>query len=337
MHDYDIPANTPVLVTGVSGFTGSVLAKKLILKGLDVRGIARASSRIDHLKALPITWFRGDVFDPSSIEAATKDVAYVFHVAAAYRQAGVSDDFYRLVHVESTRLLAESLAGRPGFKRFVHISTVGVHGHIARPPAGENYPFAPNDMYQQTKAEAELWLKDFALKTGLPFTVIRPCAIYGPGDTRLLKLFRLAAGPVFPLLGRGKSLYHLIHVDDLTEIMILAATHPQAQGQAFIAGNPAAVSLEKIGRIVAKSMGRSLRVMRLPAWPFFALAAICESICRPFGIEPPLYKRRVAFYTKDRSFDTTKLRATLGYQIKWREEDGLAETTRWYQENGLLK
>ena len=336
-HTPSIPVGTPVLVTGASGFTGSMLTKKLVCNGLDVRAVARTSSRLDHLQDLPITWLQGDVFDPETVATATRDVQYIFHVAAAYRQAKVSDDFYHQVHVQSTKLLAQSALKNQDFQRFVHISTIGVHGHIASPPADEASPFDPDDMYQKTKADAELWLRDFALLNNLPFTIIRPCAIYGPGDTRLLKIFRLAAGPVFPLLGRGKCLYHLVHVDDLTDIMLHAATHPAAQGEAFIAGNPEALSLEKMGRIVAKALGRKLRVLRLPAWPFFAMAAVCENICRPLAIEPPLYKRRVAFYTKDRSFNTAKLRDKLGYRIKWTDEDGLVATARWYRDNGLLR
>jgi nucleoside-diphosphate-sugar epimerase len=267
---------------------------------------------------------------------ALEDVAYVFHLATSYREARSSDDDHRRVHVTSTRLLAERAAALPGFGRFVHVSTVGVHGHIDGVPADENYPFRPGDSYQQTKAEAEQWLRDFAPANGLSSTVIRPAGIFGPGDRRLLKLFKMASRRFFFLLGTGHCFYHLIHVDDLTDVLILAATHPKAEGEVFICGNDGPISLPEIGRIVAGAMGRRIRVVRLPAGPFFAAAALCEKICRPLGIEPPIYRRRVAFFTKDRMFDTRKLRDVLGYRTAYTNEQGLIQTTQWYIENGWL-
>jgi dihydroflavonol-4-reductase len=331
-----IPAGTRVLVTGASGFTGSVLVRRLVNMGLVVQAIARNSSNLESLKDLNIIWFRGDVYNPETVAAAVKGVAYIFHVAAAFRVSGVSDEVYRDVHVTSTKLLANAALKEASFKRFVHVSTVGVHGHIEQPPADETAPFHPGDIYQETKAEAELWLHAFAAEHALPYTVIRPAAIYGPGDTRLLKLFKMAMRPFFVLLGNGKCLYHLIHVEDLVAAMILAATHPAAQGEAFICGNPECVTLEHMGRVVGEALGHKVRVLRVPAWPVFLLADCCEWICRPFGLKPPLYRRRVAFFTKDRSFDTRKLRDVLGYTCSHTSEDGISKTARWYRDKGWL-
>jgi dihydroflavonol-4-reductase len=332
-----IPQGAQVLVTGASGYTGQVLTHKLCELGFKVRAIARPSSKLAGLDGLPIEWVRGEVFDPAVIDKASAGVEYLFHVAAAYRDAGITDQTYHDVHVTSTQLLAKALLEVPGFKRFVHVSTVGVHGHIDEPPASEDYRFSPGDIYQQTKAEAERWISNFARESGLAVTIVRPAAIYGPGDRRLLKLFKLATKPVFPLFGKGKGLYHLIHVDDLTDIFITAALHPDAAGEAFIAGNPDPSSLEQIATIVSRELGsRRVRFVRLPAWPLFLAADLCEGVCKPLGVAPPLYRRRVAFFTKDRAFNTTKLQRRLGYRFSVPVEDGVRTTARWYRQAGWL-
>jgi len=333
----NIPAGTKVLVTGATGFTGSVLVRKLVQGGAIVHAIARPSSNLEPFKDLDIRWFRGDVFDPAVITDAMRDVSFVFHLAAAYREAKAGAEMNRKVHIESTKLLAQAAGANPQFKRFVHVSTVGVHGHIENPPADEQYPFNPGDIYQQTKAEAELWLRDHAKTAGLPITVIRPAAIYGPGDKRLLKIFKMVQWPVFPILGRGKCLYHLIHVEDLTDCMILASQHPAALNEVFICGNPEPVTLEHMARTIAEELGRRIRIIRVPAWPFFAAGAVCEALCKPFGIEPPIYRRRVAFFTKDRAFNTGKLRDRLSFTCKYSNETGLVATAKWYIEKGWLK
>ena len=332
-----LPLGTPVLVTGATGFTGRVLVRQLATDGADVRAIARPSSEVASVEGDTIRWIRGDVFDPATVRAAMKDVQYVFHVAAAYRQAAVADDYYRRVHVESTELLARAAVDAPGFRRFVHVSTVGVHGHIENPPGDESTPFAPGDAYQSTKAEAERWLADFADRTGLPYAIVRPCAIYGPGDTRLLKVFKMAARGVFPVLGSGRTLYQLIHVEDLANVLRLAAVHPAALGRAVIAGNPRPLPVVEMARVIGRALGRRVRVARLPATPVFLLADLCERVCRPLGIEPPLYRRRVAFYTKDRAFDTRRLREELGYDCRYSNEEGLSMTARWYVDQGWVR
>jgi nucleoside-diphosphate-sugar epimerase len=335
--DVRFPTDSLVLVTGATGYTGAVLTRKLVNLGCRVRAVARASSDVSQFGGLPIEWVRGDVFDEPTVEKAVAGVSYVFHVAAAYREPNISDEVYSLVHVESTRLLAKHVVNSSTLKRFVHISTVGVHGHIDEPPANEDYRFSPGDIYQRTKAEGEWFIRSFAAENKLPLAVVRPAAIYGPGDKRLLKLFKMAAKPVFPLFGKGRGLYHLIHVDDLTDIFITAALHPAAEGGVFIAGNAEPSELKEVATTIASEIDNSsLRFIRFPAWPLFLSADICEWVCRPLRIDPPLYRRRVAFFTKDRAFDTARLRNVLGYRYSVSVEEGLRSTARWYREKGWL-
>ncbi len=336
-HYLSFPPGARVLVTGASGYTGTVLVKKLVAQGASVRAIARKSSNLSPFEGLPVEWIHGDVFDPTTVAEAVNGVEYVIHVAAAYREAKITDETYHKVHIESTKLLAHAVLGSPTFKRFVHVSTVGVHGHIDEPPADETYRFSPGDIYQRTKAEAELWIREFAAANNFPISVVRPAAIYGPGDKRLLKVFKMASKPFFPLFGRGQGLYHLIHVDDLTDIFILAALHPAAAGEAFIAGNSSPSRLQDIARTIADEIGnKGMRFVRFPAWPLFLAADLCEAICKPLGVEPPIYRRRVAFFTKDRAFNTSKLQRLLGYTNRIGVDEGLRSTARWYRGAGWL-
>ncbi|MCW5201053.1 NAD-dependent epimerase/dehydratase family protein [Desulfobulbus sp. F4] len=329
--------NANVLVTGATGYTGRVLVKKLAEAGARIRAIARPSSDLGDLAALDIMWFRGEVFDQETIRQAAQGVEYIFHLAAAYRQEKASEEDYRQVHLHSTRLLAETVCGRPEFKRFLHVSTVGVHGHIPGDDlADENYRFSPGDSYQRTKLEAEQWLTDFAARTSLPHTIIRPAAIFGPGERRLLKIFKMASQGFILMLGKGKGIYHLIHVDDLTNIMLAAAAAEPTCGQTLIAANDQPISIVEMGQAVAEALNRKARVIRLPIWPFFLAADICKAVCAPLGISPPIYRRRVAFYSKDRKFNNAKLKRLLNYRFSHSSRSGLAATAAGYQEHGWL-
>lgn len=326
-----------VLVTGGTGFTGAHLVRKLCDAGATVRVIARASSDRSALADLEIDWFQGDVFDEDVVARAVPSVNYVFHVAAAYREAKISDDVYWNVHVKSTRLLARYALKEASLRRFVHVSTVGVHGHIENPPADEGYRFAPGDQYQSTKVEAELWIRDFARETSLPLTVIRPAGIYGPGDRRLLKIFKMAQLPVTPILGmRTKCLYHLIHVADLVNFMALSATVEKTRGEVYICGNAEHIAFKDIVRIIANHLGGTAHFLRMPVTPFSLAASLCEAVCKPLGIEPPIHHRRIGFFTKDRSFDTGKMLRDTGYDYRYDNRSGLTDLADWYRRKGWL-
>lgn len=332
-----IGAGDIVLVTGATGFTGKHLVKELCKTGATVRAIVRKSSNLDEIKDLPIEFFIGDVYDEEVATKAAEGVNYIFHVAAAYREAKISDDIYWKVHVQSTHHLAKAVVNKPEFKRFIHVSTMGVHGHIEEPPATEEYRFSPGDQYQETKVEAELWIREFAKTEGLPLTVVRPAAIYGPGDRRLLKLYKMAQKPIVPVLGFGcKGLYHLIHVEDLVAFMMLVATQERTLGEVYICGAREPIEYQQIIRLIAENMGKSPTFVRLPVTPFFWAGDVCEAICKPLGIEPPIYRRRVAFFTKDRAFDTSKMREHTGYEYKFTNESGLVSTGEWYKQQGWL-
>src|SRR5262249_57195450 len=102
-------------------------------------------------------------------------------------------------------------------RRVVHCSTVGVHGDVERPPANEDAPLRPGDVYQETKLDGERLARDHGASTKIEVTIVRPSGIYGPGDRRLLNMFRGVVKSRFPILGRGEIYYHLTYIDDLVD------------------------------------------------------------------------------------------------------------------------
>jgi nucleoside-diphosphate-sugar epimerase len=324
-----------VALTGASGYTGARLLKALTARGDQVAALVRSESTTAALLSSGARLVEGDLGDPLALGRLVEGMDAVLHVAAVYRTAGHPDAYYREVNVAGTeRLLEEAARARLG--RFVHTSTVGVHGHVANPPADETSPLAPGDVYQRTKAEAEALVLEFGRRRGLPVTVVRPGAIYGPGETRLLKLFRAIARGRYAIVGSGRPFYHPVYIDDLVEGFLLALDHPAAAGQAFIVAGPRYVSQRELATLVAKATGGRILPFRVPAWPLQVAGALCEAACVPFGIDPPLHRRRVEFWVKSRAFSIDKARRLLGYAPKVDLEDGLARTVASYREAGWL-
>ena len=324
-----------VLVTGGTGFTGSHLVRQLVEAGADVRVIARDAVRGRSTLPAGVDIVQGDVTDPAVTSAAVRGRDVVYHLAAAFREAGIPDRRYREVHVDATRDLLEASRAE-GVRRFVHCSTVGVHSHIPNPPADETWPYTPGDIYQETKAEGEQLALRFHQEHGFPVTVIRPAAIYGPGDLRLLKLFRTIFRRRFAMIGSGKPYFHMVHVEDLARGMRLAAERDEAVGEVFILAGEEYVTLNELVARIADIYGVARPRLRLPAWPFFVAGAAFEAVCIPLRIEPPLYRRRVAFFTKSRAFRIDKAKRLLGYEPQVSLQAGLEETAEWYRANGLL-
>ena len=328
-----------VLVTGATGFTGGHLAHFLADRGDEVRVLVRPKSRArfdaSPLAARGIAACDGDLADASSLRRAVEGVEVVYHIAATYREAGQPDAAYRTINVDGTRNLLEA-AKAGGVARVVHCSTGGVHGSIEHPPANEEAPFRPGDVYKETKLEAETLARAFGEQQGVEVVVARPIGIYGPGDTRFLRMFRGLARGRFPMIGSGQAFYHLTFIDDLVGGFHLCGTVAAARGRAYLLAGPRYTTLEQLVHMVARELKVPPPRVHLPVWPFWTAGLLCEMVCVPLRIEPPLYRRRVDFYTKSRAFDTTRARTELGFAPQVDLEEGIHLTADWYRREGLL-
>ncbi len=324
-----------VLVTGATGFTGGHLARTLAQRGYHVRGLARQSSQARDLETAGIEPAIGALDDRAALARAVKNIDIVYHIAAIYRHAGISNGTYRAINATAVGDLIDAAAGA-GVRRVVHCSTVGVHGDIEHPPANEDAPLRPGDIYQITKVEGERIAREAAQRTGVPVTIARPSGIYGPGDRRLLKLFRGVARRRFVVLGSGDIFYHLTYIDDLVEGFRLAGETSAAANQTYILAGGEVTTLNELIALIATEAAVKPPALKLPVWPFWLAGAACEALCVPLGVEPPIYRRRVDFFTKSRAFDISRARAEIGYAPQVGLRDGIRKTLAWYKERGWL-
>jgi nucleoside-diphosphate-sugar epimerase len=324
-----------VLVTGATGFTGGHLARALSRRGYDVRALVRNRASASALDGFEIDIVQGDLKDTAAIARACDGVEVVYHIAAIYRQAGLPDAEYHAVNAAAVGTIVES-AARARVRRVVYCSTVGVHGDVEAPPANEDAPVRPGDVYQRSKVEGENVARRTASAAGMDVVIARPTGIYGPGDRRLLKLFRGVARRRFVVLGRGRIYYHLTYIDDLVEGFRLCGEVPSARGRTYILAGGEVTPLNELVALIAKEAGVRPPSVYLPVWPFWLAGAACEAVCAPLGIEPPLYRRRVDFFTKSRAFDITRARQELGYAPKVGLREGIRRTLAWYKEHGWI-
>ncbi len=324
------------LVTGATGFTGGHLARELQHRGYAVRALVRnagAASAVD-LRERGIELMEGDVGDADAVDRAAAGCTHVFHIAAVYRTANHPDSYYRRVNTDSVRYVLDA-ARKHGVRRIVHCSTCGVHGDVRELPANEQTPYNPGDIYQRSKLEGEL-VAQAAMREGAPVSVVRPTGIYGPGDLRFLKLFRAIHSGTFRMFGSGEVAYHMTYIDDMVQGIVLAGEHPAAVGEVFLIASDAYTTLNDLVRTIADALMVAPPRGHLPMAPLLAAAMMCEWICRPLGIDPPLHRRRCEFFTKARAFSNDKAKRLLGFDPKVTLEDGIRRTAAWYREQCLL-
>jgi nucleoside-diphosphate-sugar epimerase len=324
-----------VLVTGATGFTGGHLCERLARDGHSVRAVVRDPSRCSNLRELGVELVSGDLRDKSSLEQATKGVDAVYHIAALFRPENVSRRDMWETNVDGTRNILEA-ALQADVQRFVHCSTVGVHGEIKSPPANEETPYGPGDYYQESKTEGERLVLQYAKQGRLPIVIFRPGGIYGPRDLRFLKLIKAIKTRRFVMLGSGEVGYQMIYIDDLIDGILLCGTEKKAVGNTYILTGEETVTLNRLVKLIAEVLGVRPTHLRFPVTPVYVAGFLCELVCKPLGVNPPLYRRRVDLFRKTRSFDISKAKMELGFKPKTELKSGIHRTAEWYQANAYL-
>ena len=327
-----------VLITGATGFIGSRLSVIARESGWDVVAAGQVNNPIEQqrqiaLQEAGVTIHVGSVQDPDFADSVTRQCDGVIHLAAAQHEMNVPDEHFRQVNVHGTRTLIDAAVANH-VQRFVYGSTIGVYGSASSGRLDEQSSPRPENIYGQTKLEAERLVAAQAHR--IEPVVIRISETYGPGDFRLLKLFRAIKRGQFLMIGPGTNKHQVVFVDDLSRGLMLGLTQPGAAGETIVLAGQEDLTTREMVAHVARSVGRAPPRFRLPLWPFVPTAFAMEMALRPLGIQPPLHRRRLDFFRKSFLFSTDKASKCLGFAPSTRFAEGARSTAAWYAEQGLL-
>jgi nucleoside-diphosphate-sugar epimerase len=331
----EAPLALPALVTGASGFLGRNLVRRLLADGVSTRALARSPAKAELLEEQGAEAVVGDITDEEALDRALDGVGTVFHLAGRLLVPGLPAQEYRSTHVVGTQRLLAHCRGRSGLTRFVHCSTTGVVGVTGETPADEDAPLSPRNVYEETKAEAEVAVRA-SLQEGIPAVIVRPGLVYGPGDFHLLGFFRAVLRGRFRPIGRADVYFHPVYADDLTEALVRCGNWPLAVGECFNIAGREPVTLAELAETIARAAGASPPHGTIPLSLARAAASLGDLLPGRVRRFAPLTASRVEFLTNSRIYDVTKARLLLDFTAPTDLETGIRQTLAWYHEHGHL-
>lgn len=324
-----------VLVTGATGFLGTSLVRRLLGGGARVRVLVRSPTKARALIDQGAEPFLGDITDRRAVAAAVDEATIVYHLAGRLFVPGVPAAEYRRIHVEGTKLVLASCREAPRVERFVHCSTTGVLGVTGDRPADESAPFRPTNIYEATKADAELAVRD-AWRDGFSAVIVRPGLVYGPGDLHLLGFFRSVLRRRFRPIGRRPVWLHPIYIDDMTEALVRCGQRAAAIGECFHIAGREPVRLAGLAEAIARAGGTRLPPGHIPLPAARALAAVGDRLPPKLKPSAPLTRSRLDFLTHSRVYDVAKAQSLLDFAAETDLSTGTARSMAWYRDQGYL-
>jgi nucleoside-diphosphate-sugar epimerase len=322
--------NKRVLITGANGFIGGRLAERLAQEeGATVRGLGHVGAR--HAAPAQDSVI-GDITDVNAVRRAVDGCDVVVHCAAKQGHGMLND--FRRVNVDGTLNLLRT-AHAANVVRFIHISTINVHGFPPPRDANADSPLVfSGDFYSISKAEGERAARQLCADYNLPITIIRPACTYGPrSDAWTMQPLRRVRRGAPVLIDKGDGICNAVYIDNLIDLILLALKNDAAIGQAFIGAEGRGVTWRKFYETYARMVGMD-HVNSLPRWMMLLAATGFQALARITGRAPFLSRSSVDFYSHHVIYDISKAQKILGYVPRVSFEQGMQSTEDWLVEIG---
>lgn len=323
-----------VLVTGANGFIGSRVCQLLTASGYAVRIVCRETSDLRLLKGIPYSKAIADITHPESLPIAIKDIDYVIHLAGLI-SAKNEDAFLRVNQQGTLNLITAIRDHHPGIKKFVLVSSVAASGPASGTPRREEDPPAPLTAYGRSKLAGEETLRPFYDR--VPITIIRPPAVYGPGDRAILTLFSLTRRGFKPYMVGGHNRVHMVYVDDLAFAIKAAMESGQSTGQTYFIAETDSHTVREMLDIMANLQDKKGIGIYIPLWLLNFFASVSEFFSKMTGRASIFSRDKVRELTSDWKLDLSKASRQLGFTAKTDFISGAKTTIDWYVREGWLK
>ena len=308
-----------ILITGITGFIGFALAKKLISQNHQVFGFIRQSSKKEKLEKLEIPYFTGELSDIESIKKALPGMDTIIHCAGFVSDWGKKEQFINGNVLATENLMKACLEIKP--KRIIHFSTVDVFGHKHNSLINEKSPYGKqSDWYGKTKIMAEKTVRNYIDSKTLPISIVYPSWVYGEGDTHLIPEIvpAILNKSMLFMRNKGRHVIELNYIGNLTDAVCHLISHPETTYGRYILSDEPQVLFKDFVNEIAHCIGKNKVRLFLPYFLSYTAGFMMEILWKLLRIKrrPLLTRHAVALLGNNILYSIDNLKST-GFQQRY--------------------